>query len=76
MDEGAAKDYLLKTDNHFRQLFDEHQQFERRLSEFSDKPFLSVDEQVEETVIKKKKLALKDQMQTLIHEVQIQKSVN
>ncbi len=76
MDERAAKDYLLKTDDHFRQLFDEHQQFERKLGEFSEKPFLSMDEQVEETVIKKKKLALKDQMQTLIHEVQIQKSVN
>ena len=67
MDERAAKDYLLKTDNRFRQLFDEHQQFERKLSEFSGKPFLSSDEQFEETVIKKKKLALKDQMQMLIH---------
>jgi len=67
MDEGAVKDYLIKNDERFRELVDEHQQFEQQLQRFSGKTFLTPDEQIQETVIKKKKLALKDQMQLLIH---------
>lgn len=66
MDERAVREYLIEHDERFRQLLNEHQQFERKLAEFIEKPFLSTDEQLEETVIKKKKLALKDQMQRLI----------
>ena len=76
MDERAAKDYLLKTDNRFRQLFDEHQQFERKLAEFTEKSFLTSAEQFEETVLKKKKLALKDRMQHLIQEYRVQHPVH
>ena len=76
MDEGAAKDYLLSNDEHFRQLAAEHQQFERKLAELTGKPFLTIDEQVEETRIKKKKLALKDQMQALIHRCRTDRSVH
>ena len=72
MDETAAKDYLLKNDPQFRDLVQKHQQYEERLAEFVDKPFLSSEEQIEETVIKKKKLALKDRMQLLIHQIQNQ----
>ena len=67
MDEGAVKDYLMKNDQRFRELVSEHQQFEQQLQRYSGKAFLTPDEQFQETVIKKKKLALKDQMQLLIH---------
>lgn len=76
MDEGAAKEYLLNNDNDFRQLAEQHQAFEQRLTEFTEKPFLTADEQMQETVIKKKKLALKDQMQLLIERYQTEHSVN
>jgi len=76
MDERAAKEYLLSNDEHFRQLAAEHQQFEQKLAELTGKPFLSMEEQVEETRIKKKKLALKDQMQILISRCQSERSVN
>ena len=72
MDEGAVKDYLIKNDERFRELVDEHQQFEQQLQRFSGKTFLTPDEQIQETVIKKKKLALKDQMQLLIHRFKAQ----
>ena len=72
MDEGAVKDYLMKNDQRFRELADEHQEFEQQLQQYSGKAFLTPDEQFQETVIKKKKLALKDQMQLLIHRYKTQ----
>jgi uncharacterized protein YdcH (DUF465 family) len=76
MDERAAREYLLENDSQFQQLVDEHQRFERQLAEFTGRPFLTVEEQFRETIIKKKKLALKDQMQMLIQRVRTQGSVN
>ena len=67
MDEGAVKDYLMENDQRFKELASEHQQFEQQLQTYSGKAFLTPDEQMQETMIKKKKLALKDQMQLLIH---------
>ena len=72
MDEGAVKDYLMRNDERFKELAQEHQQFEQQLQRYSGKAFLTPDEQLQETVIKKKKLALKDQMQLLIHRFQTQ----
>jgi uncharacterized protein YdcH (DUF465 family) len=66
MNERAAKEYLLRNDERFQQLAAQHQQFEKKLSALTQRPFLTTDEQIEETVIKKKKLALKDQMHMLI----------
>ena len=76
MDERAAKEYLLENDSQFKQLVDEHQKFERQLAEYTGRPFLTVEEQFRETIIKKKKLALKDRMQMLIHRIRVQGSVN
>ena len=72
MDERAVKEYLMKTDQKFRELANEHQRFEQELEQFSGKSFLTPDEQVQRTVIKKKKLVLKDKMQLLIHRYQAQ----
>ncbi|HRV07055.1 MAG TPA: YdcH family protein [Acidobacteriota bacterium] len=75
MDERAAKEYLLEHDEEFRKLFEEHQQWERRLAELIQKPFLTSDEQLEEVRIKKRKLFLKDRMQWLINSRQSQQVV-
>jgi len=72
MDEGAVKDYLMENDQRFRELASEHQQFEQQLQGYSGKVFLTPAEQMKETMIKKKKLALKDQMQLLIHQYRAQ----
>ncbi len=76
MDDLAAKEYLLENDSQFQQLVNEHQKFELQLAEFTGRPFLTVEEQFRETIIKKKKLALKDRMQTLILRTRTQGSVN
>jgi uncharacterized protein YdcH (DUF465 family) len=72
MNERAVKEYLMKTDQDFRELANKHQRFEQELERFSGKSFLTPDEQVQRTVIKKKKLVLKDKMQLLIHRYRVQ----
>jgi len=76
MNEVDVKDYLIENDQEFRQLAHMHQSYETQLRELRGKSYLSDQEQVEETVLKKKKLALKDHMQILIHQHQGEKSVH
>jgi len=63
-----AKNLLLKENEQYRQLADRHHQLEDRLHELTDKHYLSSSEQIEEVTIKKRKLALKDQMEQLARE--------
>ncbi|RPJ56376.1 MAG: DUF465 domain-containing protein [Acidobacteria bacterium] len=70
MDETQIKEYLSNHDNEFRKLAEEHKNFERRLQELHQKPHPNENDQFEETILKKKKLALKDQMQRLISRYQ------
>jgi len=62
MDENQLKTLLLDENAEFRRLHQEHQRHEVRLAVLKDKPFLSDEERLEEKELKKKKLALKDQM--------------
>lgn len=72
MDEMDVKEYLRQNDEAFRQLVDQHQAYERELEQFQGKPYLNPEEQFREVELKKKKLALKDRMQILIHQHQAQ----
>ncbi|QQS47765.1 MAG: DUF465 domain-containing protein [Acidobacteriota bacterium] len=63
--DAALKDYLIVHDETYRELVNEHKQYESRLNELSEIHYPSVEEQVEETVLKKKKLLLKDQMEAI-----------
>lgn len=56
------KEYLINNDPAFKELAKEHGQYEERLSELSALVYPNEDEQLEEVTLKKKKLALKDQM--------------
>ncbi len=56
---------LVNSDDGFRQLVQQHHDLDHRLHELIDKPYLSLSEQHEEVVLKKRKLALKDQMEHL-----------
>ncbi len=60
------KDELIQSDDEFRRLFEEHQEYERRLSTISQKTLLSQDDEVEEKKIKLHKLALKDRMEHIL----------
>lgn len=54
---------LLSTeDPQFREWIEEHHRCENRLNELCSKKEVSVDEEVEEKTLKKRKLLLKDQM--------------
>ena len=59
---------LLQTDEEFNQLAAQHHQLEDRLHELTAKPYLSQPEQVEESTLKKRKLALKDRMETILRQ--------
>jgi uncharacterized protein YdcH (DUF465 family) len=63
-----VKDLLLQSNDQYRQLAERHHELDDRLHELTDKHYLSTAEQVEETVIKKRKLALKDQMESIARE--------
>lgn len=58
----AAKIELMKDNEAFRELVVRHQEYEQRLAELADLHFPTDDEQMEEHVLKKKKLAIKDEM--------------
>ena len=62
------KEQLMTSDPEFRELAREHGRYEERLSELSALKLPSDEEQLEEITLKKKKLALKDQMYSLMLE--------
>lgn len=62
----ALKAHLMETDEEFRRLATQHCEFKKQLEAFSLRHYLSPEEQVEETRIKKLKLRLKDQMQEMM----------
>ncbi len=76
MNEVDVKDYLIENDQEFRQLAQQHQGYETQLRELRGKSYLNEQEQLEETVLKKKKLVLKDHMQALIYRHQSDRSVH
>lgn len=72
MDQDPLKEELIASDEEFRRLHDEHQQYERRLEELNHKSLLSQEDEVEEKRIKLHKLALKDRMESILREHQTQ----
>ena len=60
-----AKDLLMRSNDQYRQLPERHHELDDRLNELTHLPHLTASEQVEETTLKKRKLALKDQMEQM-----------
>lgn len=61
----ALKDFLFNHDTQYRELATEHRKYDERLSELTSLLHPSEDELMEEAVLKKKKLHLKDQMEQI-----------
>jgi len=59
----ALRDELLRTDEHFRQLHEQHQQLERQLEALNQKSLHSEEDETEMKRIKREKLHLKDEME-------------
>ncbi len=62
----SLKEELIAIDPEFRELAREHGRYEERLSELSSLQYPSDEEQLEEITLKKKKLAVKDQMHAIM----------
>ena len=62
----SLKEQLMTSNPEFRELVREHGRYEARLSELSALTYPSDEEQLEEVTLKKKKLAIKDQMYSLM----------
>jgi uncharacterized protein YdcH (DUF465 family) len=67
-DAQEVKNLLLQSDQQFRQLAEQHHQLDHRLHQLIEKHYLSTTEQFEQVTLKKRKLALKDQMETIVRE--------
>jgi uncharacterized protein YdcH (DUF465 family) len=65
-DTEALKQHLVMTDPHYADLVTIHQGYEKRLGELASLHYPSAEEQMEEATLKKKKLVLKDEMETIL----------
>ena len=64
-DTQEVKNLLLQSNEVYRQLSERHHELDDRLHQLTERPFLSATEQLEEVTLKKRKLALKDQMEQM-----------
>ncbi len=64
----AVKDELLRSNQAFRELVQQHQNYERRLDELAHLNYPSEDEMLEESTIKKKKLLIKDEIYSMMQQ--------
>lgn len=62
----TLKEFLLKNDEQYRELSTVHRKYDERLSELSSLSHPNEQELLEEIILKKKKLFLKDQMETIV----------
>jgi uncharacterized protein len=62
----SLREHLIMTDPEFRELAREHGKYDARLRELSSLAYPNDDEQLEEITLKKKKLAVKDQMHAIM----------
>jgi len=67
----TPREQLLTGRDEFQRLVQEHTQYSQRLESLTQKRYLTDDEKLEEVRLKKLKLRLKDQMQSL--EMQFQR---
>jgi len=72
----TSRDQLLASHEEFRKLATEHTQYEQRLDSLTQKRYLTDDEKLEEIRLKKLKLRLKDQMQSIERQFRQQLQAN
>ncbi|OGD21579.1 MAG: hypothetical protein A2Y69_10815 [Candidatus Aminicenantes bacterium RBG_13_59_9] len=68
MDENEIRELLLREDGEFKRIFEEHRRRDGRLAALRNRGHLTDEEKVEESELKKRKLALKDRMYQMMAE--------
>ncbi len=63
-----VRDELLKSNPTFRELVHQHENYEKRLVELAHLTYPNDDEQLEEVTLKKKKLLVKDEIFSIMHD--------
>jgi uncharacterized protein len=63
-----VREQLLASNDEFRRLASEHSLYAQQLDSLIQKKYLSEEEKIEEVRLKKLKLHLKDQMESLEHQ--------
>jgi uncharacterized protein YdcH (DUF465 family) len=66
--ENPVRDLLMKENQTFRELVQQHQNYEKRLTELASLTYPNEEELLEESTLKKKKLAIKDQIYSMMHQ--------
>ncbi len=64
----GVKHFLLQSHDQYRELAERHHALDDRLHELTERSHLSDSEQLEESTLKKRKLALKDRMEQIVLE--------
>lgn len=60
------RDTLIEENPNFRSLVQQHQNYEKRLTELGELSYPNEDELLEETTLKKKKLLIKDEIHAIM----------
>ena len=68
LNKAPFKDELIKSNPAFRDLIQQHQTYEKRLTELAHLTYPNDDEVLEEVTIKKKKLLVKDEIYAIMQE--------
>ena len=66
MKEEEIKEHLMSANPEFRRLVEEHKQYEGQLNDLHNRHHMTEQDHIEEVRLKKKKLHLKDQMNSMI----------
>jgi uncharacterized protein YdcH (DUF465 family) len=64
----TVRDELIKENQAFRELVQQHQTYETRLNELAGLTYPNDDELIEESTLKKKKLLIKDEIYAMMQE--------
>lgn len=72
MDRTQLKEQLLVENGHFRSLSEKHQACEKELHSLKKQAYISVDDERYELELKKRKLQLKDQMESILDQASVQ----
>ena len=71
-----VRDTLIKESQTFKDLVQTHEKYEQRLTELAGLTYPNDEELLEESTLKKKKLAIKDELYSMMDEYSKDKSVS